>query len=584
MPCFRCADGKWKYGRRGRCQFDSLAACQRAEAAILADDSYGGASMSDSQAELFPTDEWRTNVSSGDASNDVLLRKEFVTEVEPGADRTIKFTISTGSADREKDIINPSGWDTTNYLQNPVVLFAHDYDSLPVARAISLRQDGDTLVAEAQFADAELNPMAEQVYQMLKQGFLRGASVGFRPLSYQFNEERGGVDFDKQELLEFSVVPVPANPGALMSAGLKAADVALITKWAKDTLAAFDLPEGDDSAPDGPMRASFTKAPIRDQLDDFLDVMRKAMNDIKVSVREAIKNVDEFQDTFQYSAVNGDDKSLEPSCKGVTPPNPSGFGEAPVNEVWKKPTLSDFTDASWTDLSDTERRSIATHFAWSAASVPETFGEMKLPHHKATGDVVWRGVASAAAYLDATQLPSDDVGAVKRHLANHYKQFDRDAPWERDVAGWTAYCKARAKLMAKSDGSLSPERLAHLLDDFGFEDEAVVLVTPSSDESKPGGGAAAPSSLPIKATQDVVGPVLDALDGLSATLAAGVGIQSDHPVTPDDCCVELEDGEEREFDLEDVTAALHAGLNDTIGDVVGSEVRAALSALRGRID
>lgn len=36
MPCYKCNNGKWKYGENGRCQFDTLAACQAAEAAIHA--------------------------------------------------------------------------------------------------------------------------------------------------------------------------------------------------------------------------------------------------------------------------------------------------------------------------------------------------------------------------------------------------------------------------------------------------------------------------------------------------------------------------------------------------------------------
>jgi HK97 family phage prohead protease len=511
-------------------------------------------------------DDWRRHASSGDATSDVVLRKEFITEVETGADdRTIKFIISTGSADREKDVINPNGWDTGNYLKNPVVLFAHDYNSLPVARTTSLTQQGDTLIAEAEFADEALNPAAEQVYQMLRQGYLRGASVGFRPLTFQYNEERGGVDFEKQELLEFSVVPVPANPGALMSAGVGAAGDQLIRGWAKKVL------EGHTE----------TKAPVRDQLDDFLDVMRKAMNDIKGSVREAIKNVDDFQNTFQYMAVNGDNKSVE--AKGVTPPNPSGFGEAPMEERWEKPTLEDFADEGWGELSDAQKRSIATHFAWSASRVPENYGDLKLPHHNADGDVVWRGVASAAAYLDSTQIPGADVGGVRRHLANHYRQFDREAPWEKDGAGWSAYCKARTKAELKTGGPLPIEDVARLMDDFGFVDEAVILIS-KAPEANSGGAVAAPSPSPETAS-DALQPVLSALDGLSAKLDVLASV----PTTPapSDMFIELDDGDDDvviDLDSEDMTKAVREGLGDSLTDVVGSEVRAAFNALRGRID
>ena len=34
MPCMKCANGKWKYGEHGNCQFDTLSACKAAAAAI----------------------------------------------------------------------------------------------------------------------------------------------------------------------------------------------------------------------------------------------------------------------------------------------------------------------------------------------------------------------------------------------------------------------------------------------------------------------------------------------------------------------------------------------------------------------
>lgn len=36
MPCYKCSNGKWKYGEHGNCQFDTLAACREAEQAIHA--------------------------------------------------------------------------------------------------------------------------------------------------------------------------------------------------------------------------------------------------------------------------------------------------------------------------------------------------------------------------------------------------------------------------------------------------------------------------------------------------------------------------------------------------------------------
>ncbi len=36
MPCIKCPNGKWKYGERGRCQFDTKEKCEKAQAAIKA--------------------------------------------------------------------------------------------------------------------------------------------------------------------------------------------------------------------------------------------------------------------------------------------------------------------------------------------------------------------------------------------------------------------------------------------------------------------------------------------------------------------------------------------------------------------
>lgn len=36
MPCMKCANGKYKYGEAGNCQFDTLADCKAAAAAIHA--------------------------------------------------------------------------------------------------------------------------------------------------------------------------------------------------------------------------------------------------------------------------------------------------------------------------------------------------------------------------------------------------------------------------------------------------------------------------------------------------------------------------------------------------------------------
>lgn len=152
----------------------------------------------------------------------------FPAEVKVGdaAKREMTFTISTDIVDRMGDTIDVKGWDLEAFKKNPVVLWAHDNESLPVGKATRVWIDGEKLKATAEFTPEGMARFNDTVFDMLKGGFLNAVSVGFMPKDWKFVEDadrRFGIDFLKQELLEFSVVSVPANPEALVEPGEKSA-------------------------------------------------------------------------------------------------------------------------------------------------------------------------------------------------------------------------------------------------------------------------------------------------------------------------------------------------------------------------
>ena len=130
--------------------------------------------------------------------------------------RRCTFKVSSGAVDRDRDVINQAGWRLDNYLKNPVVLWGHQYGMPPIATCKSLGLQGGDLLADADFFDEKTYPFADTIYKIVKAGGLRASSVGFKPLKYNYNAERGGVDIEEAELLEWSVVSVPANPEALV--------------------------------------------------------------------------------------------------------------------------------------------------------------------------------------------------------------------------------------------------------------------------------------------------------------------------------------------------------------------------------
>jgi hypothetical protein len=125
-------------------------------------------------------------------------------------------TITDNSVDRQNEIVDPDGVDIKNFLLNGPVLYGHAYqgiESIPVGKMVSL-----SLVHENErkkwdagfvFQGDDVTPLISAVHKSWERGFLNAVSIGFLAKEYDGNT------ITKSELLEFSIVPVPANPMAL---------------------------------------------------------------------------------------------------------------------------------------------------------------------------------------------------------------------------------------------------------------------------------------------------------------------------------------------------------------------------------
>ncbi len=134
----------------------------------------------------------------------------------------LDFIATDETVDRYNECIKLDGWNTDNYLANPVVPDCHNYDSVAriLGRTVSLKIS-DKMVNRVEFALD--NPMGNMAYKMAKGGFIKSESVGFIPLEWNNGNEKDQPDrtYTKQELLEISLVVVPANPGATIGLALK---------------------------------------------------------------------------------------------------------------------------------------------------------------------------------------------------------------------------------------------------------------------------------------------------------------------------------------------------------------------------
>ncbi len=109
---------------------------------------------------------------------------------------------------------------------------------LPIGKCLSVQVVNNQLVGQVKFAE---HPFAKEVHELYRGGFLSAVSVGFRSLDHAPNAH-GGINFRRQELMEFSAVPVPANSRALLAAAADGVSTKQLRAWAAATLA----DDGDD--------------------------------------------------------------------------------------------------------------------------------------------------------------------------------------------------------------------------------------------------------------------------------------------------------------------------------------------------
>lgn len=154
-------------------------------------------------------------------------RKSVVLGIDTTSSQKIfTFRITTNNLDRYNDVVDPKGAVLDYYLQNPVVLANHNsWSEWAIGKSLDLKPVDVGIDSQVQFhAETELSREAEV---LVEKGYLNTASIGFIPLKIterQATEDEilypswtySVMEFAKWEMLEWSVVNIPANPHALV--------------------------------------------------------------------------------------------------------------------------------------------------------------------------------------------------------------------------------------------------------------------------------------------------------------------------------------------------------------------------------
>jgi HK97 family phage prohead protease/HK97 family phage major capsid protein len=144
------------------------------------------------------------------------------------------FILSDATPDRFDDVVVAEGWQLANFKKNPIALFNHDA-SFVIGKWDNLHVEKAALRGRLKMAPAGTSARIDELRKLVEAGILKAVSVGFRPIEHK---PRGspstGSMYTKSELVETSLVAIPANPNALAIAkGMKVSAATLNMVFAK---------------------------------------------------------------------------------------------------------------------------------------------------------------------------------------------------------------------------------------------------------------------------------------------------------------------------------------------------------------
>ena len=152
---------------------------------------------------------------SGEVTEDVVIFDRVSIKAEGDG---YSWTLSDFTLDRDMERIDPAGWDLKGYKDNPIVLWSHDTYIPAIGMMTGIKREGGdapALVGRIVFDDDD--PFAAMIHRKVEKGILSKGSVGFKPTQIEWIDDAKDptrLIYRKQELYEFSVVNVPANPSA----------------------------------------------------------------------------------------------------------------------------------------------------------------------------------------------------------------------------------------------------------------------------------------------------------------------------------------------------------------------------------
>jgi len=160
---------------------------------------------------------------------------------------------SCPTLDRDVEIVPVDAIDTKEFEKNPIILYGHDRSEV-IGRAVKIEKRTEGL-----WLKVLISKTATKVRTLIEESCLSSFSIGFQIKDYDFLKT-GELVYKDINMLECSVVPIPANPDAIF---------AMVKSFNKDSLT-----KDNDNNPTQPTKEST-------EMDEKLVEMKKELEAIK---------------------------------------------------------------------------------------------------------------------------------------------------------------------------------------------------------------------------------------------------------------------------------------------------------------
>lgn len=153
------------------------------------------------------------------AKDGVLYRAAKMPKTFDPEARSATFVMSDETVDSYGDILRAKGCVLDRFLTNPIALLNHSYNQM-IGTWADVEKKQKRVEGTVTLAAEGTSPVVDMTFNLMSQGILRAASVGLMPIKVERRLDENGeplwaYDILEWEMIECSVVAVPANPSAL---------------------------------------------------------------------------------------------------------------------------------------------------------------------------------------------------------------------------------------------------------------------------------------------------------------------------------------------------------------------------------